>query len=124
VPSKSKPRRTRTLRIESLESRTVPTTATYSGGVLSVFGTSAAETITVQESPAGRLSVTNKVGAGPATPVIIQYGSLRYTSIGVGAASKLYVDGGAGDDVIDASTVPTALIQLFGGAGNDSLIGG
>src|SRR5262245_60712881 len=121
VPSKPNPKSTRTLRIESLEARTVPTTATYSGGVLSVFGSNLSETITVQESPVGRLSVTSKVGANPATPVIIQYGSLRYATIGVGAASKVYVDARGGDDIIDASTVPTKLIQLFGGDGNDSI---
>ena len=67
------PSPTRSLRIEALESRTLPATASLFQGTLSVIGTAAADTITVKEQ-SGRLVVVG-------TP--IQVGALLVNSIGL-----------------------------------------
>jgi hypothetical protein len=113
VPSKSKSKLKRSLQIESLESRLVPTTASLSGGTLAVTGSNSADTISVVLAN-GRISVTG---------VKIQYSGQSYASVGVSSVTKVYVDGRGGDDVIDISTI-TKPATIIGGDGNDSITGG
>src|SRR5262249_17764376 len=109
-------------RVESLHSRNLLTTsATFSGGILSVFGDSANNAIIIDATdatPTGTISITDggspvTISGGPATN---------------GTTTQIRVFAGDGDDstlltVNVDMTSPSALVSLVGGSGNDTLIG-
>ena len=111
-------RRARRPMIELLDDRITPAvTATFSpagGGVLSIFGDSLANAITVQRNAAGVLLVN-----GGAVPVLGGTATVANTSL-------VSVFGLGGDDVITMNEANGALpaTNLFGGAGDDVLTGG
>ncbi len=88
------------------------TTATFSSGVLSVFGDATNNSITISRDAAGTILVNNgavAVVGGPAT---------------VANTARIRVFGLGGDDVISLSEVNGALpaANLAGAAGNDTLV--
>src|SRR5215212_824191 len=102
---------------EALEKRQMfAVTASFlaSSGVLSVFGDNLDNNITVSRDAAGKLLVNG--GA-----VAVQGGTAT-----VANTSLMQVFGQGGDDVITLNEVNGALprANLFGGAGNDTLVGG
>jgi hypothetical protein len=118
VPSKSKPKTTRTLQIVHLESRALPATASLIGGTFAVTGTSSNDLLTVIEQN-GRMSVTS----GGKAVKIWNNGAFK-TDVGVSAVAKVFVDAGKGDDVIDCSSVHSVPCQLKATSGNNVLKGG
>jgi Ca2+-binding RTX toxin-like protein len=90
------------------------TTASFSAGVLSVFGDSLNNSITVSRDAAGRILVN-----GGAITVVGGTPTVANTS-------RIQVFGLGGDDVITLSEANGALpaANLFGGEGNDVLTGG
>jgi Ca2+-binding RTX toxin-like protein len=95
-------------------SASAATTATFSSGVLSVFGDSANNTITVSRNAAGRILVNGgAIAVAGGTPTVTN-------------TTLIQAFGLAGQDVITLSEVNGALprANLFGGAGNDVLTGG
>jgi uncharacterized protein GlcG (DUF336 family) len=99
------------LRVEPLESREVPATASVAGGVLTVLGTPDRDRIDIfLDARTSQLVVTDsnrEIG--------------RFASAGVGA---IIVDGGAGDDIIRIASEVTQPSTILGGDGNDKLLGG
>jgi Ca2+-binding RTX toxin-like protein len=107
------------------------TTATFSAGVLSVFGDSLDNTVVVSRDAAGRILVNGGAvvvaGGAPTvanTTLIQVFGqdgndvlALSETN---GALPKANLFGGAGNDVL---TGGSGADQLFGQAGNDTLLG-
>jgi Ca2+-binding RTX toxin-like protein len=90
------------------------TTATFSAGTLSVFGDSAANTLTISRDAAGKILVNGgAITAAGGTPTVAN-------------TSRIQVFGLGGNDVITLSEVNGALpaANLFGGADNDTLTGG
>jgi Ca2+-binding RTX toxin-like protein len=90
------------------------TTATFSAGVLSVFGDNAANSIVIGRDAAGRILVNNgAIAVLGGTPTVAN-------------TSKIQVFGLGGNDVISLDEVNGALpaANLFGGADNDVLTGG
>jgi Ca2+-binding RTX toxin-like protein len=89
-------------------------TATFSSGVLTVFGDSANNTITVSRDAAGRILVN-----GGAIPVIGGTPTVANTA-------QIRVFGQGGDDVITLNEAAGALpaANLSGSSGNDVLTGG
>ena len=98
-----------------LESRLTPAvTASFSNGVLSVFGDSLDNTIAVSRNAAGTILVNGgavQVKGGTST---------------VANTATIQVFGQAGNDIItlDESNGALPAALLFGGAGNDTLTGG
>ncbi len=90
------------------------TTATFSNGVLSVFGDGAANNIAVSRDAAGRLLVN-----GGAIPVAGGTPTVANTSL-------IQVFGQGGNDTITLNEVNGALPRatLTGGSGNDTITGG
>jgi Ca2+-binding RTX toxin-like protein len=90
------------------------TTATFSGGTLSVSGDALDNTIAISRDAAGRILVN-----GGAVAVIGGVPTVATTSL-------IQVFGLDGNDVVTLSEVNGALpkANLFGGAGNDTLTGG
>jgi hypothetical protein len=101
-----KTNKTRKLRLslEALEDRSVPTTASFANGVLSVFGTESAERITVRQD-GSRITVEGVgwIDASRVNSVVI----------------KAY----GGNDTVDCRTL-TKSTRMEGGSGNDLLMGG
>ena len=95
-------------------SASAATTATFSAGVLSVFGDSNNNSITVSRDAAGKILVN-----GGAISIVGGNATVANTSL-------IRVLGQGGQDVITLSEVNGALpiANLFGGAGNDVLTGG
>jgi Ca2+-binding RTX toxin-like protein len=90
------------------------TTATFSSGVLTVTGDSAANAITLSRDAAGRILVNNgAITVVGGTPTVANTSLLRVLALG-------------GNDVVTISEASGALpaANLFGGAGNDILTGG
>lgn len=101
--------------LEPLCAREMPAVvATFSAGVLSVFGDNLDNAITVSRDAAGKLLVNG--GA-----VAVQGGTPT-----VGNTSLVQVFGQGGNDTITLNEASGALprANLFGGAGNDTLTGG
>ena len=89
-------------------------TGSFSNGILSVFGDNLANTIDVSRNAAGTLLVNGgAVAVGGGTPTVAN-------------TSLIQVFGLGGNDVITLNEANGALprANLFGGAGNDTLIGG
>jgi Ca2+-binding RTX toxin-like protein len=100
---------------DSLETREVPAVvASFSSGVLSVFGDNLDNSIAVSRDAAGRLLVN-----GGAVPVIGGTATVANTTL-------VQVFGQGGNDTITLNEANGALPRsnLFGGAGNDVLTGG
>ncbi len=126
------------------------TTATFTNGVLTVFGDSGANTITVSRDAAGTILVNNGaipvLGGTPSvanTKVVLMFGlgsndviSLDETN---GALPRANLFGGSGDDTLGGGAGGDLLFGqngddtidgrggsdlLFGGGGNDTLTGG
>src|SRR5262249_18616663 len=112
------------LAMEQLETRMVPATqAFFAGGVLAVFGDAANNNILVAADANGKLQVTDN---GVAVNIQV-FGNTPATNAQTGL---IFIDGGAGNDVIttdkslnvlDANgklaSSPSAIV--FGGDGND-----
>jgi Ca2+-binding RTX toxin-like protein len=107
----------RRLQVESLENRSLPAagvSTSLSGGLLSVIGTDAADTIVVRQTAAHSVTVT-------ANGETKSYTGVNLISVdGRGGNDKIYVDTGA----TDAKRITPLNAKLFGGAGNDLLVGG
>jgi Ca2+-binding RTX toxin-like protein len=116
-PARPPARRARPLDVEQLADRITPAvTATFlpSGGLLTVFGDSQANNITVSRDAAGKLLVNGgavTINGGTAT---------------VANTTLIQIFGQAGDDTLalDEANGVLPAAELFGGAGNDTLIGG
>jgi Ca2+-binding RTX toxin-like protein len=90
------------------------TTATFSAGVLHVFGDSNDNSIQISRDAAGKLLINGgAVNATGGTPTVANTSRIQVTSLG-------------GNDVIALNEANGALpvAHLFGGAGNDTLTGG
>jgi Ca2+-binding RTX toxin-like protein len=101
------------LRIESLESRTVPATVTLTKGTLSVIGGLGPNNLTVNEA-GGQISVPGSK---------INVNGVMKTSVPSASVARVFVSGLAGDDVINCSTV-TKRCTIIGGIDDDSITGG
>jgi uncharacterized protein YkwD len=89
-----------------LEDRTVPTTASLTGGVLNVFGTSGPDVIQIGQSN-GLISISDVA-----------------TSFSAAQVSLISVEAGASDDVVAIGQSVTAKTWVFGNSGNDRITGG
>jgi hypothetical protein len=109
------------LAVEALEERCVPTTATfYSNGVLAIVGTSSSDRTYVQQS-GSQISVNNGQSIIPINGA--------YAWVNSAYVSGVVVDAGAGDDVVSLTSATGANAlrvpgTIYGGTGNDILIGG
>src|SRR3954447_25523498 len=95
-------------------SASAATTATFSSGVLSVFGDSANNNLTVSRDAAGKILVNGgAVTVAGGTPTVAN-------------TTLIQAFGQGGNDVVTLSELNGALprANLFGGAGNDVLTGG
>ena len=101
------------LRLESLESREVPATGVLSGSTLTINGTGGSDTIVARVSN-GQVSFSG---------VVIRDGRRFTDSVRISSLQSLVVLAGGGNDSVNVASVnvPT---MIFGGAGNDQLIGG
>jgi hypothetical protein len=107
----------RRLQVESLEDRSLPASgisSSLSNGVLSMIGTSAADTIVVRQTAAHAVTVT-----------------ANGTSKAFTGVNLISVDGRAGNDKItvdtsatDAKKITPLNARLYGGDGNDTLTAG
>ncbi len=129
------PRRSKfNFQLEALEDRTVPAvTASFipASGLLSVFGDSLNNNITISRDAAGKILVNggavNVIGGTPTVANVSQmqvFGQAGNDTITLneanGALPRALLFGGAGNDVL---TGGSAADQLFGQAGNDTLLG-
>jgi Ca2+-binding RTX toxin-like protein len=109
------------------------TTATFSSGsgVLTVFGDSADNSITISRNAAGNLLVNNgAVSVAGGTPTVANTSLIRVFGLGgqdaitlnqaSGALPAAHLFGGVGNDTLDGGA---GADQLFGDSGNDTLIG-
>src|SRR5689334_5399089 len=107
------------------------TTATFSAGVLSVFGDSGNNSIVISRDAAGRILVNGGavavVGGTPTvanTSLVQVFGLAGNDAISLdevnGALPKANLFGGADNDVL---TGGSGADQLFGQSGNDTLLG-
>jgi len=122
----------RTMRLEQLDERVnLAVTASFSQGVLSVFGDNAANTIEVSRDAAGKLLVNGgavKIKGGTAsvanTSLIQVYGQGNNDTLtlneATGALPRANMFGGSGNDII---TGGSGNDQLFGQSGHDTLLG-
>src|SRR5262249_22200028 len=107
----------RRLQVEPLEGRSLPAagvTASLRGGVLSVIGTDKPDAIVVHQTAAHTVTVT-------AHGVTRSYAGVNLISVdGRGGNDRVQVDTRA----TDARHITSLNARLFGGAGNDLLVGG
>jgi len=107
------------------------TTASFSGGILTVFGDAANNTITISRDAAGKILVNGgAVSVSGGTPTVANtsliqvFGQAGNDTIGLneanGALPKANLSGGANNDTL---TGGSAGDQLFGQGGNDTLLG-
>jgi Ca2+-binding RTX toxin-like protein len=107
------------------------TTATFSGGVLTVTGDSADNSIVISRDTAGRILVNGgAVAVIGGTPTVANTSSIRVFGLGDndtitlsevnGPLPSANLFGGAGNDIL---TGGSGNDQLFGQAGNDTLLG-
>ena len=107
------------------------TTATFSNGVLTVSGDSAANNIAISRNAAGRILVNGgAVAVVGGTPTVANTALIRVFGLGDndvislneanGALPRANLFGGAGNDVLTGGSGGD---QLFGQAGNDTLLG-
>jgi len=115
--------------MEQLETRMVPATqAFFAGGVLAVFGDAAANNIAISADAGGNLQVTDN-------GVAVNIQVIGSTPAKTAQTNFLYVDGGAGNDVIttdkslnvldaNGKLVSSPNAVLLGGDGNDIITPG
>ena len=107
------------------------TSATFTGGVLTVVGDNAANTIGISRTAAGRILVNGgAVAVTGGTPTVANTALIRVLGLGGddaislneagGALPRANLFGGAGKDVL---TGGSGADQLFGQAGDDTLLG-
>ena len=107
------------------------TTASFSGGVLTIFGDAANNTITVSRDAAGKLLVNGgAVAVTGGTPTVVNttliqvFGQAGNDTISLneanGALPRANLSGGAGNDTLTGGSGGD---QLFGQGGNDTLLG-
>ena len=107
------------------------TTATFSNGVLTTSGDSAANNIAISRNAAGRILVNGgAVAVVGGTPTVANTALIRVFGLGDndvislnevnGALPRANLFGGAGNDVLTGGSGGD---QLFGEAGNDTLLG-
>jgi len=107
------------------------TTATFSNGVVTVFGDAAANNITISRNAAGTLLINGgAVAVVGGTPTVANTSLIQVFGLGDndvitlsevnGALPRGNLFGGAGNDVL---TGGSGADQLFGQAGNDTLLG-
>ena len=107
------------------------TTATFSNGVLTVFGDSAANNIAISRNAAGTILVNGgAVAVVGGTPTVANTALIRVFGLGDndvislneanGALPRANLFGGAGNDALTGGASGD---QLFGQAGNDTLLG-
>lgn len=117
---------------ESLEDRTVPTTATLDNGMLTILGTSKSDSITIKQT-INHISITGVAEyflTSKVTGITIMglEGNDRIDAVGMNLSCTIH--GGAGNDFIIGSGVADVLFgedgndRLFGKYGNDTLYGG
>jgi Ca2+-binding RTX toxin-like protein len=107
------------------------TTATFSAGVLTVFGDSAGNSITISRDAAGRILVNNgAIAVLGGTPTVANTSLIQAFGLGGndtvtldeanGALPAAHLFGGADNDLL---TGGSGADQLFGQSGNDTLLG-
>jgi Ca2+-binding RTX toxin-like protein len=107
------------------------TTATFSNGVLTVFGDAAPNNITISRNAAGTILINNgAVAVVGGTPTVANTSLIQLFGLGDndvitlnevnGALPRGNLFGGAGNDVL---TGGSGADQLFGQGGNDTLLG-
>lgn len=96
------------LRLEQLEERYVPATATLVSGILFVSGTAGNDEISVDSLGGGAAQVSDENG-------------VVGTFAGV---DRIFVLAGDGDDTVTIDAAFTIRADLYGGDGNDVLTGG
>ena len=107
------------------------TTASFSGGTLTVFGDAGSNTITISRDAAGKVLVNGgAVAVAGGTPTVANtsliqvFGQAGNDTIGLneanGALPRANLSGGANNDTL---TGGSAGDQLFGQGGNDTLLG-
>jgi Ca2+-binding RTX toxin-like protein len=111
--------------IEFLETRTMFAMGIGVGyyGPLYINGTSAADTITFTQSGDTLTVVLNGVSKNHSLYHNIP-GTTPGSSIGQHVITRIVVDGKEGNDVIKANDSVVKAMEIFGGAGNDSVVGG
>src|SRR5262245_36768891 len=140
VPQRRRPRHQ--LGIDHrLESRHVPSTVALAGGVLTVQGTNAADSIQLVQSGSSRGNQFVSVNDNGQLTAMFAVGELKRIEVyGMGGDDKIslagvikvptILDGGDGDDSIVSGSVGAVVLGragndlLMGGAGRDILIGG
>ena len=106
-------------------------TATFTNGVLSVFGDNNANTITISRNAAGALLVNGgAVAVGGGTPTVANTRLIQVFGLGAddvvrldeasGALPRANLFGGIGNDTL---TGGSGVDMLFGQSGNDTLLG-
>jgi Ca2+-binding RTX toxin-like protein len=107
------------------------TSATFTGGVLTVVGDDAANTIAISRTAAGRILVNGgAVAVNGGTPTVANTALIRVFGLGDndtitlneggGALPRANLFGGGGKDVLTGGSGPD---QLFGQADDDTLLG-
>jgi uncharacterized protein YkwD len=112
------------LLFEHLEDRTVPTTATLTGGVLNVLGSSGADNIQVSQSNGviNVSGVTNTFNASQVKLISIEAGAADdVVTIDQSVTATAWVFGNSGNDRITAGG---GSATIYGGSGNDTITGG
>ena len=100
-------------RLETLNDRTLPSTASLTGGVLTITGTNLNDVIVVK-------TVNNTISI-VGTPITV--GATTKTSVPKGDVTSIVVNSLAGNDNVNLAAV-TVPATIDGGAGNDKLTGG
>jgi hypothetical protein len=95
--------------LEALETRHTPSAAYLSAGMLTVLGTPGANNIQVWQT---------------ATELHVADGTTFLGKAPLAAVKNIIVDAGAGNDTIVIAANITKASYLFGGKGNDTLLGG
>lgn len=146
------PRSVRRLTVEELEPREVPAgqvTAGVFGGILAVTGLNDINPAAINLGVNNQVVAVNGTGSGGFDVFVLNGTTFTGTGLaklhfaGVSAiqldlglgndtvvvtnaigVSRVVVFAGAGDDTIHVSSGPAVVTELFGGAGNDVLVGG
>jgi uncharacterized protein YkwD len=94
---------------DALEARETPASVDLTGGVLTVVGTSSADSILVRPSGSN---------------IQVLSGGAVIRQVAAGSVGKIVVDGGMGDDRIVVANAIKKPAWLYGGKGNDFIRGG
>jgi Ca2+-binding RTX toxin-like protein len=108
---------------ESLEKRTLMSAGNGTAQPLVINGTNAADTIIVSQS--GEIITVNVNGVVTThdtyRPI---YGSAQNVQTGAHVITKVVIHGKGGNDTIKGNESVKKVIEVFGGAGSDSIVGG